>query len=86
MLPEANNQHSVVNAISAAEELPRVRNTAFVELHCVCIQANGNWTVFEEPLSHLGFVLRDFHPSSDSHCHLASVVLASLILAIIPIF
>ena len=65
MLPEANNQHSVVNAwkeggfsgremgiftISAAEELPRVRNTAFVELHCIGIQADRNWAVFEEPL------------------------------------
>ena len=36
--------------ISAAEELPRVRNTAFVELHCIGIQADRNWAVFEEPL------------------------------------
>ena len=64
VLPEANNQHSMVNAwrerllegrweyitIRAAEELPRVRHTAFVELHCVRIQADRNWAVFEEPL------------------------------------
>ena len=36
--------------ISAAEELPRVGDTAFVELHCVCVQADRNWAVFEEPL------------------------------------
>ena len=64
VLPEANNQHSMVNAwresllermwkcftISAAEELPRVGDTAFVELHCVCVQADRNRTIFEEPL------------------------------------
>ena len=64
VLPEANNQHSVVDAwkesllermwecftIRAAEELPWVGNTAFVELHGVRIQANRDWAVFEEPL------------------------------------
>ena len=36
--------------VRAAEELPRVRNTAFVELHRVCIQTDRNWAIFEEPL------------------------------------
>ena len=36
--------------IRAAEELPRVGYTAFVELHGVCVQADRDWAVLEEPL------------------------------------
>ena len=64
VLPKANDQHSMVNAwkkvtkehfgqfitIRAAEELPRVGYTAFVELHGVCVQADRDWAVLEEPL------------------------------------
>ena len=64
VLPKANDQHSMVNAwkkvtrehfgqfitIRAAEELPRVGYTAFVELHSVCVQADRDWAILEEPL------------------------------------
>ena len=36
--------------IRTAEELPGVGNTAFVELHGVCVQADRDWAVLEEPL------------------------------------
>ena len=36
--------------IRAAEELPWVGYTAFVELHGVCVQADRDWAVLEEPL------------------------------------
>ena len=36
--------------VGAAEELPGVTDTTLVELHSVCIQANRNWAIFEQPL------------------------------------
>ena len=84
--------------IRAAEELPGVGYAAFVELHGVCVQADRDWAVLEEPLKckskkrpllveylgHLGLILWDFNSSGDSYSHFTSVVLASFILTVIP--
>ena len=84
--------------IRAAEELPWVGYTAFVELHSVSVQADRDWAVLEEPLKckskkrpllveylgHLGLILWDFNSSGDSYSHFTSVVLASFILTVIP--
>ena len=63
----ADDKDAVIDAFRAAKEFERVGNSAHVELHGVSVEADRNGSVFSQPLSHLGFILRYFQASGD-HC------------------
>lgn len=80
-----DDEDAVIEAIRTAEELPRVRNTADVELHGVGVNRDGDRPVCDQPFRHVVFVLADVHRSCELGSEQGLVVVAFFVFRVVRV-
>jgi len=82
---ETYNEDSMVQSTGTAQEREWMAHPAHVELHREGIQCDTDWSVLEEPLGHLMFVLINLHSTSHSHSYFGPVKPTGLVIPVIAV-
>lgn len=81
----SHDEHPMVQIAGVAQHLPRMRDSAKVELHGVSVDPDRDGSVLDEPLRHLRLVGGDVESTGDGHSSLRLVEVASLVGSVVRV-